>query len=214
MRSALSAVVVGTALSLLVAGCAGGGGPSPGGTASPTSSVTGATPSGAADGTVPAVTPAPPPAEDQVPVPPDASTDRDVQSPVAGSRLVLTAVRTASHPGVDRVVFEYAGSGSPGWTVEYVDRAIGQGSGEPVTVAGRSILRVSMTGTTYPDPATTPPQIPQRVPGDGQGIVTEVVQNGTFEGDTVSFVGLSGERRPFAVHTLPSPTRVIVDIVR
>lgn len=218
MRTALSAVVVGTALSLLVAGCAGGGGPSPGGTATPTVTPTvsapGSTPPGPADGTVPAVTPAPPPAEDQVPVPQNATTGRDVQSPVAGSRLVLTAVRTASHPGVDRVVFEYAGSGSPGWTVEYVEQAVGQASGEPITVAGRSILRVSMTGTTFPDPGGTPPQIAQRVPGDGQGIVTEVVQNGTFEGDTVSFVGLSGERRPFTVHTLPSPTRVIVDIVR
>lgn len=200
--------MIGAALGLLVTGCAGGRGPSTGGTSSPSASVTAEVPSGSI------LTPSPAPAEDQVTVPKDASTARNVQSPAAGSQLVLTAVRTASHPGVDRVVFEFAGSGAPGWTVEYVDRAIAQGSGQPITVAGQSVLRVSMTGTTYPDPSPAPTPVPQRVPGDGAGIVTEVVQNGTFEGDTVSFVGLSGGQRPFAVHTVQSPTRVVVDIVR
>lgn len=206
MRTALSAVVVGTTLALLVAGCAGGRNPSPSGST---------TASGAATETVPAVTPSPAPSEDRVPVPKNASTDRSVQSPAAGSQLVLTAVRTASHTGVDRVVFEFAGSGAPGWTVEYVDRAIAQGSGQSITVAGSSVLRVSMTGTAYPTEASpSPSPVARRIPGDGAGIVTEVVQDGTFEGDTVSFIGLSGERRPFAVQTIQSPTRVIVDIVR
>lgn len=205
--------MVGVALGLLVTGCAGGRSASTGGTASassPASATASATesPSGSVS------TPAPPPGEDQVTVPSNASTQRDVQAPADGSQLVLTAVRTATHAGVDRVVFEFSGTGAPGWTVEYVDRAIAQGSGQAITVAGRSVLRVSMTGTTYP--AATPPgsPVPQRVPGDGAGIVTEVVQNGTFEGDTVSFVGLSDGQRPFAVHTIQSPTRVVVDIVR
>ncbi|QGF23079.1 AMIN-like domain-containing (lipo)protein [Raineyella fluvialis] len=206
MRSALGVIVLGTTIGVLVAGCAGGGGPAASVSASPTTSVTASSsPS----------TPMPtPPAEDDVTVPKDASTSRNQQEPAAGSQLVLTGVRTASHPGVDRVVFEFTGTGAPGWAVEYVDKAIAQGSGQQITVAGRSVLRVSMTGTTYPAASPAPAPVPQRVPGDGAGVVTEVVQNGTFEGDTLSFIGLSDGQRPFAVHTLQSPTRVVVDIVR
>jgi len=208
-------LVAAIAASLLLVGCAGDrtgpdatGGPtsvgthSEGVTASPTSTVT--------DSTEEALTPAPPKGEDEVVVPPNASTERKMLPPVAGSQLVITEIRTATHPGLDRVVLEFAGEGQPGWTVEYVDRAESQGSGNQVPVEGSSILRIEATGTTNPQPGE--PTVPQRIPG-GDNFVTEVVSDGIFEGSTVAFVGLSTDPKPFDVQVLQNPTRLVVDIV-
>lgn len=211
-------MVAAIAASVLLVGCTGDGAePEP--SASPTGAVT-VTPTPAPttsaatspDSSVPASTPPPPTTEDQVVVPPNATTERKTQEPAVGSQVVLTTMRTASHTGVDRVVLEFSGTGVPGWNVEYVDEAVSQGSGEPVDVEGRSVLAVRATGTAYPEPGA--PAVPQRIPGDGDGIVTEVVNDSTFEGMTVVFVGLDAEERPFDVMVMQSPTRLVVDIVR
>ncbi|SDB95814.1 hypothetical protein GA0111570_111117 [Raineyella antarctica] len=164
------------------------------------------------DSTQPVATPSPPRSEDQVVIPPNASTTRKALEPAVGSQLVLTQIRTASHPGVDRVVLEFSGTGSPGWDVSYVDKATSQGSGNTVAVSGKSILAIRATGTTYPAPGS--PTAPKRVPGDGKGVVTEVVNDSTFEGTTAVFVGLSSGQKPFDVQAMQSPTRLVVDIVR
>lgn len=145
-------------------------------------------------------------------VPPSATTTRKTQEPSVGSQVVLTTIRTASHTGVDRVVLEFSGSGAPGWDVEYVTKATSQGSGNDVAVQGSSILSITATGTTYPEPNA--PFAAKRVLGDGKGLVTEVINDSTFEGRTVVFVGLSSEKKPFDVHVMQSPTRLVVDIVR
>lgn len=145
-------------------------------------------------------------------MPPSATTTRKTQEPSVGSQVVLTTIRTASHPGVDRVVLEFSGSGTPGWDVEYVAKATSQGSGNDVAVVGSSILRITATGTTYPEPNA--PFAAKRFPGDGKGLVTEVINDSTFEGRTVVFVGLSSEKKPFDVQVMQSPTRLVVDIVR
>lgn len=206
------AIVAALAAGVLLVGCSSKG-TTPGASGSPTPSSTATvstTP--AVDSTLPAVTPSPARSEDQVVIPPSASTARNTQAPAQGSRLVLTAIRTATHTGVDRVVLEFSGTGAPGWTVEYVDKAIGQGSGQQVAVKGTSILQVQATGTTYPQ-AGSAVAVPQRTPGDGKGLVAEVVNGGTFEGTTQAFIGLDTTKKPFAVQVLQSPTRLVVDIV-
>lgn len=207
------ALVAAAAASVLLVGCAGDRDGTPDATDSPTPSATVTTTSTAtSDPSVPVVTPSPAPSEDQVVVPPNASTDRKTQEASVGSQAVLTAIRTASHTDVDRVVLEFSGAGIPGWDVEYVDQATSQGSGDQVTIEGDSVLRITASGTTYPESGAA--SVPKRVPGDGDGIVTEVVNDSTFEGTTVVFVGLDSGEKPFDVLALQSPTRIVVDIVR
>lgn len=212
------ALVAAAAASVLLVGCAGDQ-DGPGATDSPTPSTTvtstvtsTVTTSPTADSSAPVSTPPPAPGEDQVAVPPNASTARKTQEPSVGSQAVLTALRTASHTGVDRVVLEFSGDGTPGWDVEYVDEATSQGSGDRVAIEGDSILRITASGTTYPEAGAA--SVPKRVPGDGDGIVTEVVNDSTFEGTTVVFVGLDSGQKSFDVLALQSPTRIVVDIVR
>ena len=66
--------------------------------------------------------------------------------------LVLTGVRVAEHKSFDRIVLEFTGTGVPGWTANYVDRAVLDGSGEAVTLGGGAILDIYASGTTSPGP--------------------------------------------------------------
>src|SRR4051794_18932877 len=79
-----------------------------------------------------------------------ADTNADVADPVDPDGLVVTTVRAARHEGYDRVVFELAGTGTPGWSVEYVDTPSSQGRGEEVDVPGVAQLQVTLQGTTNP----------------------------------------------------------------
>lgn len=208
------AVAAAIAASVLLVGCSPDRGATPGSSDSPTPAVsaTSVPTTASPDTTAGVVTPSPAAPESEVVVPPSATTTRKAQEPSVGSQVVLTTIRTASHPGVDRVVLEFSGSGTPGWDVEYVAKATSQGSGNDVEVVGSSILRITATGTTYPEPNA--PFAAKRFPGDGQGLVTEVINDSTFEGRTVVFVGLSSEKKPFDVQVMQSPTRLVVDIVR
>jgi len=145
------------------------------------------------------------------PVPGDAGPKRGEASPGAG--LTVTGVRLGSHDGFDRVVYDLGGSGTPGWIVGYTERAVQDGSGRELDIAGDSVLEVRITGSAYPfdsgvtpyagpDPATDP-----AVPGIA-GVSTPLV----FEGVSQSFIGVTGEQPAFSVSALSSPTRLVVDI--
>jgi hypothetical protein len=140
-----------------------------------------------------------------------ADTDADVAEPDAAQELTVTAVRAARHDGFDRVVFELSGSGTPGWTVEYVDAASAQGSGDPVDVPGQAVLQVTLQGTSYPY-ETAAEEIPRgAVPVPGTQDVAGVVYDGTFEGTSVAWIG-TAERAPFRVYSLTGPSRVVVEV--
>src|SRR5688500_16610067 len=63
----------------------------------------------------------------------------------AQSTPVLVDVRAGSHPGFDRVVFEFEGE-VPEHTVTYVDQLVEDGSGNPVSLAGEANLEVVFQG--------------------------------------------------------------------
>ena len=48
------------------------------------------------------------------------------------------------------MVFEFHGTGTPGWTVMYVPQALGQASGKVIALPGNAILSVAITGVGYP----------------------------------------------------------------
>jgi hypothetical protein len=126
--------------------------------------------------------------------------------------LAVTDVRVATHGDFDRIVFETAGDGVPGWFVDFGEPTA-QGSGEVVDVEGEAVLRVSIRMVTLP------PDLPddlevwdgERLDGPAGGVVTEVVEDSIFEGYHDFFVGLDGER-PFLVDRFDGPSRVVIDI--
>jgi hypothetical protein len=150
-------------------------------------------------------------AEEAASTPFPGDTDTDVAGAVDPSGLTVTAVRAARHEGYDRVVFELAGTGTPGWSVEYVDSPSSQGSGAAVDVPGAAYLQVTLQGTTYPyeSGAEEVPRGPVAV--SGTDVVQGVSYDATFEGTSVAWVGTTG-RAPFRVYSLTGPSRVVVEV--
>ena len=146
---------------------------------------------------------------DAPPFPGDAEPDTVQQS--SDARVTVSDIRLGRHDGFDRVVFEVGGSGTPGWDVRYVDRAVSQGSGDPVEVAGEAVLQVTLTGMGYPYDTGVEEYASGPLAADDAQVVTEVVFDATYEGTTAAFVGTAG-RTPFRVYALDSPTRVVVEV--
>jgi hypothetical protein len=141
----------------------------------------------------------------------EGGTDADAAEPVDAEGLSVTAVRAARHEGYERVVFEFAGSGTPGWSVEYVDTPSSQGSGDTVDVPGDAVLQVTAQGVSYPyeTGATELPAGPVAV--SGTDVVQSVVYDTTFEGTAVAWIGTTAEA-PFRVYALTGPSRLVVEV--
>lgn len=129
----------------------------------------------------------------------------------SGQPLVFTAVRVAGHPGFDRVVVEFKGTGTPGWTTEYVKTAVLEGSGDKVTVKGNSILQVVTHFNTWPDDDYYAG--PSRIQPKGTATIAEVFVAGSFEGYTQFFVGISGKPLKHRVTTMTNPSRLVIDVL-
>jgi hypothetical protein len=151
------------------------------------------------------------PAEDQGDGDPAFPTDTATQFAESSGEwdLVLTDVRVGEHEGFDRIVLEFTGTGVPGWSVGWVDRARLDGSGEAVDLDGDATLDVYASGTTWP--ADGYYDGPQRLEPDG-GEVDDVYVGGTFEGYTQVLAGIDGPPSPVRVFALPDPPRLVVDV--
>lgn len=126
--------------------------------------------------------------------------------------LTVTDIRLGAQPGVDRVVFQLGGTGTPGWDVRYTDRAVRDGSGRTVEVTG-AILEVRILGAVYPFDTTEIPYAgPDPATDPGVPAITGVYKPLVFEGVAQSFIGVRGDRPAFTVSTLTGPTRLVVDI--
>ncbi len=143
-------------------------------------------------------------------------------SPAAGAALThpaaappttpqLVAVRAASHPGYDRVVWEFRGGLPAQRTVGYVDQLTGSASGLPIRIAGDAVLKVSFSAADAHDPTTgAPTAAPSRLV-TGLPNVVEVVRSGDFEAQVDYGVGLA-RRQDWTVFTLSNPSRFVLDI--
>lgn len=127
--------------------------------------------------------------------------------------LVLMAVRVAEHESFDRIVLEFTGTGVPGWTANYVDQAVLDGSGEAVTLGGGAILDIYASGTTSPGSEGDYYGGPRQFEPENGGDVRDVYVGGTFEGYTQVLAGIDGAPVPFRVFALTDPSRLVVDIV-
>ena len=140
-----------------------------------------------------------------------ADTKADTAEPVSPEGLTVTDVRIGAHEGFDRVVLDVGGQGSPGWTVEYVDAATAEGTGDPVALAGEAYLRVTLTGVSYPSESGLEERARGAVTAPGTSAVTGAWYDGTYEGQALAYVGTTGEQ-PFRVYALSDPTRVVVEV--
>ncbi|MFC3960569.1 AMIN-like domain-containing (lipo)protein [Nocardia jiangsuensis] len=154
---------------------------------------------------------APAPTAAPEPVPADAQPKRGDKS--RGAMLTVTGVRIGHHPGFERVVYDLGGTGTPGWVVEYTDRAVQDGSGTVLDLDADSVLEVRILGSAYPfDTGVIPFDNSEPVRDPQAPGVTGVYRTIVFEGETQSFIGVRGDRPPFEVRTANNPTRLIVDI--
>jgi len=125
------------------------------------------------------------------------------------AKLVLTDIRVAEHESFDRIVLEFSGAGTPGWTVNYVDKAVLDGSGKVVSLGGDTTLDIYATDTTWP--ASDYYSGPRRLEAkNDRG--ADVYVGGTFEGYTQVLAGIDGNRVPFRVFALTGPSRLVVDV--
>ncbi|MCP1388624.1 hypothetical protein M5J20_10610 [Corynebacterium sp. TA-R-1] len=146
-------------------------------------------------------------------------TTDGVRVPSQGApELVIQDVRAGTHDGYDRVVFEYAGPGTPGFIAGYNADPRQQASGYPLEgLKGNAFLEVMIQGTPMMMMSQREDLIgvgPVRVaPGGGlvgAGNVQGVVHGGVFEADTQYVIGLD-KVRPYNIYVLENPTRVVVD---
>ncbi|MFI5778051.1 hypothetical protein [Nocardia sp. NPDC051570] len=134
-------------------------------------------------------------------------------TPSQDARLTVTDIRIAHHSGFDRVVYRLGGIGGPGWRVRYTDRAIQDGSGKPIAVAGRAILQVQILGSAYPfDSGVTEYAGPDPATDPSAPSIAGVYNTHVFEGTTQSFIGVNADRPAFSVTASDNPARLVIDI--
>lgn len=139
---------------------------------------------------------------DTIEHPPDTSTDRPI---------VLQAVRTAAHPGFDRVVFEFDASALPGYHIEYIDRPVRQcGSGDPVEMAGDGWLEVRMS-PAYAHTETGKPTVAERERLPDLPVLRELESTCDFEAVVTWVLGVASPNA-YRVLELADPPRLAVDV--
>ena len=128
-------------------------------------------------------------------------------APAAEGPARLVDVRAAHHPGYDRLVFEFAGPLPSAHAVTRVAEVPNEATGEPVRLAGRVKLAVTLRGTVSADLDGRPTAPTRRA--FGLPDVLEVARAGDFEAVTTYGVGLTSAAT-VRVRTLSAPSRLVL----
>lgn len=142
--------------------------------------------------------------------------DMVTELPDDADELLLTEVRAGQHEGYDRIVFEHAGGGAPGWYAEYVDEALEPGSGFPLELDGEAILYISAVGLTPGNADSDQGQLELSHLEDPKGTVFEdVVTTFVHHGAASYYVGLD-QQRDFRVSVWEHEDgpRLIIDVLQ
>jgi hypothetical protein len=131
---------------------------------------------------------------------------------LGGDIGAIGVVRVGRHPGYDRVVWEFAGTGRPSLQVQYVDRPLADGSGDVVTVRGDAYLEVLVSSVGIPPSNAPRPGSASAASLAGTVVAEALPVYGGFEAVGQTFVGVRDTKRPFRVTLLRNPTRLVVDI--
>jgi len=153
----------------------------------------------------------------QAPVSAPASAPAPPKDPAPAGLFV--EMRAASHPGYDRLVFEFGGDKPPSHRIEPVDEVRHDPTDKLIPLQGKRFVRVVFDGAVLDtaqwesDPAksrryTGPDRITPGLP-----LVKEVAIAGSFEAVLSFGVGLSGQAE-MKVEVLSSPARLVIDFRR
>ena len=203
------------ALASMVAACGGTPGSaqvstSPPAISSPSASI-------ASPGTEPAATPtaaptptaSPSPTPTASPQPTAAFACTKLPYVRAGGTLSvrMTDVRVGSHPGFDRIVYEFASGKRPSVRVTSVAPPFKlDPSDKPVTVDGTAFIQIKLTNVaveTVPDAANDIKP--------GYPTLVELRQIAGYEGDATWIAGLNGPAC-VRISILTAPSRVVLDV--
>lgn len=135
--------------------------------------------------------------------------DTHLQHP--GNReLQIEDVRAGSHEGVDRVVVELSGSGTPNVLAGYTADPRQQASGQPLVPAGNAYFELIIQGVPWSMGLSDADLAKADPAGVAAGGIQEIADGGIFEADAQYIVGLNAQR-PYNLYLLENPTRVVVD---
>lgn len=141
-----------------------------------------------------------------------------ISTPAVDPRSHLTAVRAAASPEQargSRVVFEFD-SVVPGYKIDYIKGPVTEdGSGNDVAVDGAVLLEVRFENAAAArlegEKVVRTYTGPDRVKPSGDGVVSEVVDAGDFEGLLTWVVGLRQRVPALSVSALSEPSRLVID---
>lgn len=184
--------------------------------------------SGSANQTQPPQTPASPQPEHSAPAGLTALGNADgapkTERVEAPAELAITDIRMAGHDGFDRIVFEMAGNGMPGWYVSYTEQPFHQGSGRPVEMDHLVALNINIDGTVRPetiDKKLSGPDVDKLVDKANDsaseseqelGVIKDFIPGGLHDGRSQYFLAMDMKQR-FSVQVLRGPTRLVIDIL-
>jgi len=154
-------------------------------------------------------------AASEVPVPSDElgpfTCDLPIHEDATVARANITDVRTGTHDGYDRVVFEFA-DGLPEASLERAEPPFTQdASGEPIDVQGESFLRLILRGGTKQTLEGTSSYDGPTEFETGYPALVHLVEGGDFEAQSTWYFGLAAESCVRAV-TLDDEPRIVIDI--
>jgi hypothetical protein len=157
------------------------------------------------------------------PEPTDSATFEGGQDKVEGTvgsgtpnsqdQPTLTDVRAAAHDGFDRIVFEFAGTASTDYSVEYVTDPTDCGSGEPTFPSGgnATYLLVRFFPAAAHDIDTGESTFESQGISPSLDQIKNAKQNCDFEA-VLSWVVQLSNQADFRVIDLSDPTRLAVDV--
>jgi hypothetical protein len=122
---------------------------------------------------------------------------------------VLVDIRAGTHPGYDRVVFEFRGGLPAERSLRYVDQLITDPQGIPLWIAGGAILSLRLF-PAQAHTATGAPTTSGRI-GFATPNVIQVARSGDFEAVLGHGIGVARKSRA-RMFTLTGPSRVVIDI--
>ena len=124
---------------------------------------------------------------------------------------VLKAVRTAAHPGYERITFEFAGAAPAAYHIEYIDKPVRAcGSGEPVAIEGDAWLEIRFNGANAHDDNGAP-TVAERDRRPALPVIRQITLTCDFEAEVTWVAGVSTPAK-YRVRELASPARVVVDL--
>ena len=129
----------------------------------------------------------------------------------ANGIAVLMAVRTAAHPGYERITFEFDSTGIPEYYIEYIDKPVRAcGSGDTVPMAGDAWLEIRFSGANAHTEQGAP-TVPERDRKLTLPVLRQLTSTCDFEAEVTWVAGVSTPAR-YRVLELGEPARLAIDL--